>query len=429
MENQSASLRVLDAAAIRAIASDRGVAAIRRMRWMASPDNEVHPAIYPPKGKGEAEFSYARRFVEINGEMVERMCVVVDSDRSQANRAEEAFGDFLESEDFASWGLSYPRISLQLSAKDAEDLLETTVTIDGTPVGCRKTQVYRGRPLAKIHHFEVAHRASDALFREAGGDKAAYNRVVSASKQNAMDVFSHAPDTLIFGFWNSFTGCTLGVGNMNGRFPRVFASEVIGVGATEIRGSAVRKDELGINSVVGQEESPESPKGKKSSESGFGAVIAKDMPRKCSLQNGALQAMTISIGGIRELRFMKSDENRVEDLSGVCHGFLAAQALFIGTLLGEISRYRSGCDLFTAPGRDDHWEILYLDGRIERAKVDYTVAEQAFRDFMSEAHAKACFGKDIELEFGPEGRKAIASLLSQAKDKEDKKKTGKGKNS
>jgi CRISPR-associated protein Csb1 len=196
-------------------------AAIRRRRRFVPTAGEgasIAPPTYPDRSQREASV-HLFEDRRLDGEW--RHCVVLDTVQSQANRLEEIL------EQKVSQGeIAMPRLVVDLEVPGVG--LNTSLT--------------------------VPHRIYDAILRDSVIDEGGVRKVLRKSalgsrindafSSNATAIFETAPNTLLFGGWNSTWGNPRGA-----KFPRCIVSEIIGIDARPGLRAAGRMDPLVIDNV------------------------------------------------------------------------------------------------------------------------------------------------------------------------------------
>jgi CRISPR-associated protein Csb1 len=169
---------------------------------------------------------YAVEWRRVNG--ASRLCVVLDSVASQANRLELALLDGYERGELA---FPFVRVDFTGATHDDPALDLSSLCGDGF-----------------VTTLEAPHRLADALLRDSLLDGRPFRlsepgrRFSEASPSDATAVFDLDPASLVFGLWDS-TGPKGGLGS---KFQRALVSEIVGVGAELGSKSASRIDPAGI---------------------------------------------------------------------------------------------------------------------------------------------------------------------------------------
>lgn len=265
--------------------------------------------------------------------------MVLDSAQSQSNRVEYAILDAIERE-----GFDYPDMRIEFPRPDNE-------------------------PTYSV--LQLSHRVYDATLRASilGGklfpESAIGKAVYAARPATATALFKHAPITPVLGGWDSHSGG----GPLAAKFPRLLTSEIVGLDAQRVEISATKVDPMDIRKGVAElvksdnparrfELKTPEPKGKDKagdgrskekpgvpSDYGFGSVPATAAPRAAVI-SGAIQTSSISLSGLRQLRFPPNVGEPDPDRDAAGRAVLAALGLY-GLLRQNASGYRlrSRCEL------------------------------------------------------------------------------------
>lgn len=201
-----------------------------RARVVLQPAGGPGAKVFPPTYVADdndrhGRTRYATEVRRIDGRDVP--CVLLDSVASQANRMEEAL--------LAAWRaarLDFPLVAVDFAEADGE-----------LPA-----------PVGQITALEAPHRIYDAILRDSVDDAgtlfrytAAGQAITQAGPRDATALFHYCPTALIFGAWDS-TGPKGGLGS---KFPRILASEIVGVDARPGTKVGGRLDPLGIVKKAG----------------------------------------------------------------------------------------------------------------------------------------------------------------------------------
>lgn len=213
-----------------------GVRAVTRLEPLGGPDDKLYPPTFGdavripvPVGDGREErrrTKYALEWRRIEG--TPKLCVVLDSVASQANRLEEAL---LDGHDRGELAFPFARVDFTGATHDDPALDLSTLGGDGY-----------------ITTLEAPHRLADALLRDSLIDGKPFRytepgrRFSEASQANATPLFTLCPSSLVFGLWDS-TGPKGGLGS---KFQRAIVSEVVGVGVELGTRTSSRIDPTGI---------------------------------------------------------------------------------------------------------------------------------------------------------------------------------------
>jgi len=213
-----------------------GFRAVTRLEPLGGPGDKIFPPTFgdpvqlpAPVGKPHEDrrrTKYAVEWRRIDGES--RLCVVLDSVASQANRMELAL---LEGWEAGELAFPFVRVDFTGQMHDDPALDLSTLCGDGF-----------------ITTLEAPHRLADALLRDSLLDGKPFRlsepgrRFTEASSSNAAPLLGLCPVSLLFGVWDS-TGPKGGLG---AKFQRAIVSEIVGVGAELGTKSASRIDPTGI---------------------------------------------------------------------------------------------------------------------------------------------------------------------------------------
>ena len=213
-----------------------GFRATTRLEPLGGADDKLYPptfgdAVRIPVPVGEAreerrKTKYALEWRRIGG--TSKLCVVLDSVASQANRLETALLDGYERGEL---GFPFARVDFTGATHDDPALDLSTLGGDGY-----------------ITTLEAPHRLADALLRDSLIDGKPFRytdagrRFTEASQSNATPLFALCPSSLVFGLWDS-TGPKGGLGS---KFQRAIVSEIVGVGAELGTRTSSRIDPTGI---------------------------------------------------------------------------------------------------------------------------------------------------------------------------------------
>lgn len=213
-----------------------GFRATTRLEPLGGPDDKLYPptfgdAVRIPVPVGEdrderRKSKYALEWRRIEG--ASKLCVVLDSVASQANRLETALLDGYERGELR---FPFARVDFTGATHDDPALDLSTLGGDGY-----------------ITTLEAPHRLADALLRDSLIDGKPFRytdagrRFTEASQSNATPLFTLCPSSLVFGLWDS-TGPKGGLGS---KFQRAIVSEVVGVGVELGTRTSSRIDPTGI---------------------------------------------------------------------------------------------------------------------------------------------------------------------------------------
>lgn len=190
----------------------------------------VPPPLHNPELQINRRTKYAVEWRRVDGES--RLCVLLDSVASQANRMEEALLDGWEGDN-----LGFPMVRVDFTDQGHDDPALDLSTLGGD---------------GYLTVLEVPHRLADALLRDSllGGVPFRYSEVgrrfTEASPANAGALYEICPTALVFGLWDS-TGPKGGLGS---KFQRALVSEIVGIGAELGVKTASRIDPAGIEKTT-----------------------------------------------------------------------------------------------------------------------------------------------------------------------------------
>jgi len=217
---------------------------------------------------------------------------------------------------------------------------------------------------ASISVFRFAHRHADAYLRDAELDGTAFpatpvgRALVEGTDVNAAPLLQWAPQSLLYGFWQSH----LGKKGSQAKLARSWVSEIVGWEPATLETSTlgVKGDPLNLSTsdkVVYDENDPTgwtlaeadkkaaASKGKKQeklSEIGHGQVPTESGIAPLSFRRISQRA-TVSFAGLRRLQFGAADRNAAGRAVLVALGLVGHTAAF-----GRSFSLRSGCDLRAA---------------------------------------------------------------------------------
>jgi CRISPR-associated protein Csb1 len=214
-----------------------GFRAVTRLEPLGSPGDKLFPPTFGdsvrlplPVGADERDdrrrTKYAVEWRRVAG--ASKLCVVLDSVASQANRLELALLDGWERGE-----ITFPFVRVDFTGETHDDPALDLSTLCGDGF---------------ISSLEAPHRLADALLRDSLLDGRPFRlsepgrRFTEASPANATALFDLCPASLVFGVWDS-TGPKGGLG---AKFQRAVVSEIVGIGAELGTKSASRIDPAGI---------------------------------------------------------------------------------------------------------------------------------------------------------------------------------------
>jgi CRISPR-associated protein Csb1 len=214
-----------------------GFRVITRLEPLGGPSDKLFPPTFGdsvrvpvPIGDDREDrrrTKYALEWRRVGG--ASKLCVVLDSVASQANRMELALLDGYERGE-----LHFPFVRVDFTGEKHDDpaLDLSTLCRDGF-----------------VTTLEAPHRLADALLRDSLRDGKPFRlseegkRFTEAAPSSAAAIFDLDPVSLIFGVWDS---TALGVSRPGAKFERTITSEIVGIGAELGVKSRSRIDPAGI---------------------------------------------------------------------------------------------------------------------------------------------------------------------------------------
>lgn len=367
-----------------------GTAAAIRVRQRLQPAGGTEDKVFPPTyATGDKTLKYATETRRVNG--ADKLCALLDSVASQANRVEEAL--------LAAWeakSLMFPVIGVDFSGdKELADLGSVTT-------------------------LQAPHRIADAILRDATNldgnmlfrDMPQGKAFTDATAKNATAVYALCPTALVLGVWDS-TGPKGGLG---AKFQRALTSEIVAVGVSAGKKVGSRIDPLGIQAnvpifhrkdneadwTIEETEAKHDSKGKpipfsRTGAEGKGKASAVNhsniAPSIDEYAGGitfdyAMQTVVLSLPALRRLRFMT-------DLDGKPLGNreaaepaarIALAALAVAGIVHQRARgydLRSRCLL--VPDGELVLEVVNADGKVEERSISVDGANA----MVEQAHAAA----------------------------------------
>lgn len=277
-----------------------------------------------------------------------RRDVLLDSTPSQANRAEEAL----------------------LRAHRADVVRIPLLQIE-----------HAGEVPVTLTSLEFPHRYADAYLRDSLLDGVAFDRtdlgrsLLASSLQDASTLYAHDPGSLVYGAWNSHRK------GRQQKFPRVYASEVIGWDPVVGARNAGRMDPLNLQgaqksakSGEGWEYAPVATKvkGEKLSEIGHGNVAPNAQHGGVTISS-AQRVATVSLAGLDRIGFGSVSPEAARAARAV----LAAYAILGDRLAfgGSSLWLRSGCELVV---ESERIEWVGRGGSVEELDLPVAVAVDLF---------------------------------------------------
>ena len=327
------------------LAGDRAVVRVRATYQPAGgPGSKVFPPTYPTRD-GKQPYVIEHRVVD--GQ--ELLDVLLDSAASQANRAEEAL--------LRAHRQGLVRVPL-LELRHSGDV-EVVLT-----------------------SLEFPHRYADAYLRDSVLDGVPFDRsplgqvMLAASLTDATALLRHDPGSLVFGAWNSHRK------GRQQKFPRVYASEVIGWDPVEGARNAGRMDPLNLVGAAKPgkdggdwEYTPAAEKkviGERLSEIGHGNIAPNPQHGGVSITS-ATRIATLSLAGLDRIGFGAAPA----EAAVAARAVLAAYALLADRLAfgGPSLWLRSGCELVLT---DERVEWVNRGGDVEAFELTLGQAVDLF---------------------------------------------------
>lgn len=307
---------------------DAGILLTAELEPIAGRGSPVKPATYAGRAQGEPpRHQIDKRWFDDRPVDV----AVIDNVPSQAGRHEAQL-------DGLAATLGLPSLVLDLSGLTLPEHLPGAISV-----------------------FRFAHRHADAYLRDAELDGAAFlttpigRALVQGTDVNAEPILQWAPQSLLYGFWQSH----LGKKGSQAKLARSWVSEIVGwePATLETTTLGVKGDPLNLTSsdrVLYDENDPSgwtfaegekrvaAPKGKKQdklSEIGHGQVLAESGVAPLSFRRISQQA-SVTFAGLRRLHFGAPERNAAGRAVLVALGLVGHTAAF-----GHSFSLRSGCDL------------------------------------------------------------------------------------
>jgi CRISPR-associated protein Csb1 len=332
-----------------------GARAVLRVTATYLPAGGVASRVFPPtypSPSGQPPYVLERR--RLNG--AERDDVLLDSVPSQANRAEEAL----------------------LRAHRAGSVRVPLLEVE-----------HAGAVSVTLSSLEFPHRYADAYLRDSLLDGVAFDRselgrsLLGASLADASALYAQDPGSLVYGAWNSHRK------GRQQKFPRVYASEVVGWDPVLGARNAGRMDPLNLQGAAkatkdgeGWEYSVTSTKakGEKLSEIGHGNVAPNPQHGGVTISS-AQRFATLSLAGLDRIGFGTASA----DAAVAARVALAAYALLADRLaFGRPALWlRSGCELVIETER---MEWVHRGGECEEFTLSTAQAVELFE--LAAAHAE-----------------------------------------
>jgi len=329
-----------------------GTRAVLRMTTTYQPAGGPGSKVYPPTYPSRNGHPYVLEERVVAGE--KRSDVLLDSTPSQANRAEEAL------------------LKARRAGRVELPLLELR---------------HAGAAPVVLTSLEFPHRYADAYLRDSRVDGVPFDKtelgksMLAASLQDATALYTHDPGSLVFGAWNS---------HRKGRqvkFPRVYASELVGWNPQVGERNAGRMDPLNLQGAVRHEGeewayAPVAKKvaGEKLSEIGHGNIAPNPAHGGVTITS-ATRMGTLSLAGLDRVGFGSATLSAAVAAQAVLasYALLADRLAFAGPSLW----LRSGCELVT---ESDQLEWVHRGG--EKEPFELTVSQAAELFAVSARHAE-----------------------------------------
>lgn len=301
-----------------ALQGDRALIRIRTTYAPAGGDGaRVYPPTYPTD-QGKSPYVMEARTVD----GAQRPSVLLDGVPSQANRAEEALLK----------GLRAGRFEVPLLEISHEGAASVTLT-----------------------SLELPHRYADAYLRDSEIDGVKFDKTdlgkafQAASSEDVTALFQHDPGSLVFGAWNSHRK------GRQAKFPRIYASEILGWDPTEGARKAGRMDPLNLTGHAKPNgdgwdfvAAGEKVKGERLSEIGHGNIAPNSAHGGVTISS-AERFATVSFAALDRLGFGTASH----EVAVAARTVLAAYALLADRLAFSAASVwlRSGCELVTIDDR------------------------------------------------------------------------------
>jgi CRISPR-associated protein Csb1 len=322
---------------------------------------KVFPPTYPAGREDEHPYVIETRTVD----GCERRNVLLDSTPSQANRAEEAL--------LRAYREGVVRVPL--------------LRVD-----------HEGEAPVTLTSLEFPHRYADAYLKDSLLDGAKFDTTdlgkafLAASPDDATALYAQDPGSLVYGAWNSHRK------GRQRRFPRIYASEVIGWDPQVGSRRAGRMDPLNLQGAQvphkGDDEWDFKPlatktRGEKLSEIGHGNIAPNAQHGGVTIES-ARRVATISLAGLDRIGFGSASR----EAAVAARAVLAAYALVADRLaFGRPALWlRSGCELVV---ESERVEWVGRGGAVEEFELRAAQAVELFG--RATAHADG-LGMPLSLE-------------------------------
>lgn len=348
-----------------------GISAIK-ITTRLQPEGGNGTKVFPPTySDNNDSTTYIEETRVIDGE--KKDCVVLDSVQSQANRMENAL-----LRKYRNGDIEFPVPTVDFT----EDIPQA----------------------GKLTVLEAPHRIVDAYFINSipenvdpddndidGFRDTEYGEMLkNSSPQNSTPLLRLSPTSVLFGIWDSSAA-----GNnsrSNTVFTRQITSEIVAVGAEKGKDGSSRSDPIAPSSVDTDDIYHRQGLLTKNSDDdnitgwsdvGFGNIIDYDEETGGITMEYAEKTTTISMSGMRKLRFPLSDDREEYD-DEACRKLLTSLALIAEMATDERGyALRSRCRL--VPEKDSRSiEIIYNDGSREDIDISLKEAERSFKEAKDE---------------------------------------------
>jgi CRISPR-associated protein Csb1 len=303
--------------------------------------SKVFPPTYPPRDGNP----YVLEARVVDGQ--ERQSVQLDSTPSQANRAEEAL----------------------LRAHRAGRVRVPLLQIE-----------HSGAAPVVLTSLEFPHRYADAYLRDSLLDGTKFDQspvgkaLLASTSADASALYAQDPGSLVYGAWNSHRK------GRQQKFPRVYASEVVGWDPRRGERNAGRMDPLNLTGArKGDGDSWEfAPAAKKTkdeklSEIGHGNIAPNPSANGGVTITSAQRFATLSLAGLDRIGFGSASF----EAAVAARAVLAVYALMADRLAfgGPALWLRSGCELVA---ESERLEWVHRGGRTEEFELTATEAIELF---------------------------------------------------
>jgi CRISPR-associated protein Csb1 len=253
-----------------------------------------------------------------------------------------------------------------------------------------------------INSRQLPHRVFDAAMRDSLLEgtpffKSALGTQLRAARpMTATVLYRHAPETLLFGVWDSHSGG----GNQVIRMARAITARVYGTGAKVRPGGAQKSDPLNITKDAGEvyldahgqlttdpalaerDAKGNKPKPKKPSDLGHGSVPASGTKDGVDVDDIVLQG-ALHFGVLRKYSFPTEGNAPAAAVDITVRAVLAALGIWsVQSVVTQGMYLRSGCDLVY---KDLSWLIRFGGSRDEELSVTLDSAKTTLEHALKEA--------------------------------------------